>query len=248
MKTKTISTKIVALIICLALLFSLTVTPAEIAFADIAVDGLTVTGGESDTDYTYASGVLTILTDAALTISGTTTTDKIVVTATTANISLDDLNIDVSGTSKATAFSISSGSTVNLTIVDGSTNVLKSGANSAGLESSEGTMLKIYGGTEETGTLTAVGGNYGAGIGGSTGEAGGTIEIISGQIFATGGSSAAGIGGGKASASGAITISGGEVTTTAGSNAASIGGSGTNNGTITISGGVVYANEYNYDN
>lgn len=78
--------------------------------------------------------------------------------------------------------------------------------------------------TIESGTITARGGGYGAGIGSSWGgDYKGTIKITGGNVTATGGLSAAGIGGGRSGSGGTIIISGGIVTATGGSNAAGIG-------------------------
>jgi len=110
------------------------------------------------------------------------------------------------------------------------------------IEVSEGTLII------ESGTVTATGGVYGAGIGGGRGNSGGVIIINGGIVNATGGgevantSSGAGIGGGHSGAGGKITINGGTVTATAGLNAAGIGG-GTSSagGVVTINGGTVNA-------
>lgn len=58
------------------------------------VSGNTLTAG---TDYTYENNVLTILSAKAITISGTTTKDRIAVASgVSANITLAGVNIDVS--------------------------------------------------------------------------------------------------------------------------------------------------------
>ncbi len=100
-----------------------------------------------------------------------------------------------------------------------------------------GTTLTIQG----SGSLSATGGDSGAGIGGSGGTCG-AISINGGDVTATGGDSGAGIGSGYAGICGAITISGGTVTATGGYEGAGIG-SGTVGtcGDITISGGTVDA-------
>ncbi len=106
--------------------------------------------------------------------------------------------------------------------------------------------LFIYGQDQGTGTLSTNGGSQQAGIGGSSGQAAGTIGIFGGIVNATGGSYAAGIGSGYNGAgvdSGAISINGGTVSANGGSNAAGIGGgcngAGVNGGTISINGGQV---------
>lgn len=99
--------------------------------------------------------------------------------------------------------------------------------------------LTIMGG----GSLNASSNGTGAGIGGSSNQACGHINIKGGIITATGGEGAAGIGGGKNGACGNITISGGNVTATCGANySAGIGGAYQGNcGNITITGGIVCA-------
>ena len=231
-----------------------------------------VTGGTSGTDYSYADGVLTIKTGTAITIANvnpsTATTDRIVVEKDkNANITLNGVNIDVSGTSDTSAFKIEDDSTgsVAVTLAEGSVNTLKSGENCAGLQKNGTTgSLEIKG----TGELTAIGGNGGAGIGGGYYKSGSNITISSGEITAIGGGEApnkeelmedfwlAG-GGGAGIGSGGkikvppyendtvgtnITISGGKVTATGGDGGAGIGGGyGTLGGNITISGGEVTA-------
>lgn len=87
-----------------------------------------------------------------------------------------------------------------------------------------GTTLTIQGG----GSLTATGGQDGAGIGSGKSGICGDITISGGNVTANGGLSGAGIGSGSgdnntASTCGAITISGGTVTATGGQAAAGIG-------------------------
>ncbi len=83
--------------------------------------------------------------------------------------------------------------------------------------------------------------NWGAGIGGGDGEASGTITINSGSITAYGGSYSAGIGGG-AGQYGTVTIKGGEVKAYGGNWGAGIGGGTGWNGyaNVNISGGYIY--------
>ena len=94
------------------------------------------------------------------------------------------------------------------------------------------------------GTVTATGGQYGAGIGGGYGGTGGTNIISGGTVAATGGRYGAGIGGGLGGAGGAVTISG-VILTATGSDfygAGIGGGGGGGGGVVTISGGTVTAN------
>ena len=205
-------------------------------------------------DYTYPAdtSVLTILSDKAVTISGTTNTDIIFVAKDVlANITLNGVSIDVSSISDTAAFKIADDSTGNVTITlaDGSENTLISGSGCAGLQkngayiSADKGKLTITG---NTGKLTAVGGKYGAGIGGGSQYSGSNITISGGTVIANGGYKCAGIGGGYNSKGSYITISGGKVTATGGYEGAGIGGgssggdsSGGSN--ITISGGKVTA-------
>lgn len=89
------------LLLASALVFSLAAFSIDAA----AAGELTVTGGTSGTDYTYSSGVLTIISNKELTISGTTTSDRIVVDSTSgANITLNGVEIDVSAMNNTAAF------------------------------------------------------------------------------------------------------------------------------------------------
>ena len=220
------------------------------------VGAFTVTGGTSGTDYTYADGVLTIMSDTPITIKNTNpntpTSDRIEVARdVAADITLAGVNIDVSSNSGTAAFKIADDSTGNVTITlaDDSINKLKSGNNCAGLQKNGGEenigKLTIQGGTNGTGKLIAEGGRQsgGAGIGGGDFGSGSNIHIKGGTVEATSNSQGAGIGGGNNGLGNKnITISGGTVTATGGSGGAGIGGGGNGDGSnITISGGTVTA-------
>jgi hypothetical protein len=221
---------------------------------------LIISGGSS---YTYSGGLLTVTGNGTYTVGmnglSATTTDHITVASgVNAAITLSAVNIDMSGTNNTAAFDMTS-AMVNLTLVG--TNILKSGGNRAGLHAPEGSTLTInaadgthtltaaggssaagIGGggtiTISGGTVTATGGNYGAGIGG----AGGTVTISGGTVTATGGYGGAGIGGDYRGAGGTVTISGGTVTATGSYGGAAIGGGDRGaGGTVTISGGTVTA-------
>lgn len=210
---------------------------------------LTITGHSG---YTYSGGVLTITSNGSYTISmstpGAITTDNRIVVSNgvTVDITLNGVNIDVSGTEDACAFEITGGSTVNLTL--SGTNTLKSGARKAGLQVQQETpnnTLLISGNV--TDALTAKGGDRCAGIGGSNGGSGGNITINGGTVTATAGSGSAGIGGGRSGDGGTITINGGTVVATG---STGIGGGDADGvslipagsgGTITITGGMVTA-------
>ena len=199
-----------------------------------------VSGGRA---YTYTNESLVFDRNGTFAVtmknSGVTNTDMGITVASgvTANITVSDVYIDMSGTSNACAFDMS-GATVNLTLTG--ENVLKSGSNRAGLQAPSGATLVIT--AASTGSLTATSSQYGAGIGGGNDGAGGTITISGGTVTATGGSGGAGIGGGYNGAGGTKSISGGTVIATAVSGGAGIGG-GQNgwDGTTSISGGMVTA-------
>ena len=142
----------------------------------------------------------------------------------------------------------------NLILADGYTLSVTGSSSKAGIGVSNGNSLTIYGQGAGTGTLNANGGQYGAGIGGTYWELGGTTNINGGTILATGGQYGAGIGGGHNANAGTTTISGGTVTATGGENSAGIGGGNSNvsnveygiGGTINITGGNITANGNGY--
>lgn len=183
-----------------------------------------------------------------------TTSDIIVVSSgATANITLNNVNIDISAKNYTCAFDMA-GATVNLTL--SGENTLKSGIGMAGLRVPVGASLTIT--EQSTGSLEATainsnGHNPGAGIGGSHAESCGTVTINGGTVTATGGADAgrggAGIGGScdsnGAESGGTVTITGGTVTAKGGARSAGIGGGsngpGGTGGTVTITGGTVIA-------
>lgn len=156
-------------------------------------------------------------------------------------ITLRNVNVETDVT-PGSAFSIEMG-TVELTL-EGD-NRLTAGAGAALHVPSSGHVI-----IDGTGTLTATGGNTGAGIGGQSGSAAGTITIKNGTINAKGGQGAAGIGGGAGGNAGTIKIEGGTVKAEGGDNTntntmpggAGIGrGNAGSGGTVTIKGGDVTA-------
>lgn len=173
------------LILCLSILF-LPLT--------LAAEGLTVTGGEEGTDYSYAENVYTVLTGTALTFSGTTAADRIVIAeGKTADITLSDLSIDVSAIASAAAIRLEKKAKLTLHITE-TESTLKSGNNAAGIGLSDESDLHITA-ESETPKLTVLGGinsSYGgfsgAGIGSNLSEEGkASIRISNGTISATGG-------------------------------------------------------------
>ena len=99
-------------------------------------------------------------------------------------------------------------------------NELKSGSCNAGLEKNgneSSGKLTIKDDNDTKGSLTAEGGEDGAGIGGGYESSAGNIEITGGTVEAVGGEGAAGIGGGVYGPGRDIEISGGKVSATGGS-------------------------------
>lgn len=204
-------------------------TPEEFGSAgetilDIALGSITIRetgangGGVSETTLNPAGYIITMS-------SGTSTTNTISVTAST-KVTLSGICINVSETENACAFSIENDATVNLIVTD--TNTIESGKNKAGLQVRLGTAVVISG----TGSLMVTGGTGAAGIGGSFDCNCGNITISGGTVTAMGGGHGAGIGGGDGYVSlgsngnsGIITINGNaEVTALSEGSGAGIGG------------------------
>lgn len=132
---------------------------------------------------------------------------------------------------------------VHLILADGASLEVTGDGNNAGVNVSGENSLTIYGQENGTGSLTATGASYGAGIGGGDGGNGGTITINGGTVTANGGYGGAGIGGGAYENGGSVAINGGTVTATGGDSGAGIGGGyGSTGGVITINDGTVTAN------
>ncbi len=244
------------------------------------VGDLTVTGGELGKDYTYdehatAAGiyVLTIISDTPLTISMATdvyrsTKDTIVVkSGITANLTLNEVDINMDGKNDICAFEIENGATANITFIgEDNANELYSGENRAGLEVETGATLNIL--TDSTHSLRCNGGGNGAGIGGGENGSRGNITILDGlvnvdsittDIVALGGGEnggvdninivggeviARGIGANKGytGSGGTINISGGTVKSGVDWSGTAIGSyTGTGRTTVNISGGTVTA-------
>lgn len=197
-------------------------------------------GDEQSLDIsTCAEGdTVTVAAGASVTISGSRNNIRINcgegVSVTLAGVTIDD--------SAATGFCplAFTGVGNTLTLAEGTTNTLTAGPNETAVCVETGTELAIGG----SGTLSAKGGQYGAGIGGA-GTGGGKIMISgTGEVNAEGGQNAAGIGGGDHASGGTIEISGTvEINAKGGEYGAGIGGGyyyGA--GIVLISGGTVNAN------
>ncbi|MBR4208455.1 MAG: Ig-like domain-containing protein [Lachnospiraceae bacterium] len=147
-------------------------------------------------------------------------------------------NLNLCPENKATFF-VDSESDVEIYSDAESESIFKSPKYHAGIEKAESTGMLILDGE---GSITAIGGVDGAGIGGGYQGAGNNITINGGIVTATGGEYGAGIGGGDQGEGSNITINGGIVTATGGYCGAGIGGGYHGEGSnITISGGTVTA-------
>jgi hypothetical protein len=196
----------------------------------------TLSGG---TGYTVSGDTVTLSGSGnSYVLFGSTTSRNVVVSSgSSANLALFAADIQPAS---GCAFNMS-GAFVDMRLVRSNTLVSTSGF--AGLQAPVGSVLTISG--SATATLTTQGGQYGAGIGGSSG-AGGNITISGGTVTAYGGGSSAGIGGGERGAGGSITINGGTVEARGGQWTGGLpGGSGIGGGVnggagvITISNGNV---------
>ena len=146
------------------------------------------------------------------------------------DVTFDDLKIDVSGKKEGDGSGDSpvDAGKAAVTVqgdhdaaieLDGA-NELKSGSHNAGLEKNgheSSGKLTIKDDNDTKGSLTAEGGEDGAGIGGGYESGAGNIEITGGTVEAAGGEGAAGIGGGVYGPGRDIEISGGKVSASGGS-------------------------------
>lgn len=254
--------KLISLLLSMAMVFSMT------AVQVLAVDeetAMLADAGTEGTDAPVAQTVTLDLSQGSITISATGYTqgggdetpftgaytieqsDKSNLTNTisvengTHQITMNNVDIDVSSVSGACAFSIASGATVDLRLAGPVT--LKSGSYAAGLSVPTGAAVTISA-ISASGALTAEGGKYGAGIGGYNNKSanfnysfakGGNITILSGTVVALGGSQGAGIGGGcRGDGTGTgemLRIFGGKVTATGDDYGAGIGGGYQGDGT-----------------
>ena len=195
--------------------------------------------------------------DNDITITGTSTGNTVTIDADkdqTANVTLDNVEINASSTGQAAVDVTGSG---NTNIELNGDNTLTGGNWYAGLQHNKETdaegnetsgKLTITD-TDNDGKLTATGDFGGAGIGGGNMKDAGKIEITGGSITATGGLDGAGIGGGGSGGDADITISGGTINAIGGTDpwgqpgaigGAGIGGGGSGgNATVTITGDAV---------
>lgn len=189
----------------------------ELPEIEVSMDGEIALLASTDT-YNIADGGIGINSSTLekykdATITGTSTTNVILVNGVEATITISNLNIqiphdknDVTASTWVPAIRLVNGANLNL-ILEGE-NTLKGGDMCAAIEVPEGCTLTISG----EGSLKATGGE-GAGIGASSRRNGslGTIVIDGGNIEAYGGEMAAGIGGSAEGGGGTIIINDGTV-------------------------------------
>ena len=184
--------------------------PAYAARWDIARGDITVeAGGAGGTNKVTQGETTKEDTDTVITGESDKSTVTIDTSKGDVDVTFDDLKIDVSGKTEGdgsgdgstresnAAVTVQGGGDVTIEL-DGD-NKLKSGSGNAGLEKnkqeSKGT-LTIKDDKGKDGSLTAEGGEGGAGIGGGAERTGSSITIRGGTIEAVGGAGAAGIGDG----------------------------------------------------
>ena len=184
--------------------------PAYAARWDIADGDITVKAGDEGTNR-VTQGKKEDVEDTDTVITGKSKEHTVTIDTSEGNVDVtfDDLKIDVSGKKEGDGSSDSPIDKSNAAVtvqgggdatieLDGD-NKLKSGSGNAGLEKnkheSEGT-LTIKDDKGKDGSLTAEGGEGGAGIGGGAERTGSNITIRGGTVEAVGGAGAAGIGDG----------------------------------------------------
>ena len=185
--------------------------PAYAAPWNIADGDITVKAGDTEGTNWVTQGKKENVEDTDTVITGESEENTVTIDTSKGDVDVtfDDLKIDVSGkkegdgsddgpvreSNAAVTVQGDHDATIEL---DGD-NELKSGSYNAGLEKNEheskGT-LTIKDDKGKDGSLTAEGGEGGAGIGGGIGSTGSSITIRGGAVEAVGGSNAAGIGDG----------------------------------------------------
>ena len=185
--------------------------PAYAARWDIANGDITVKAGDAEGKNKVSQGEKENVEDTDTVITGKSEEHTVTIDTSGGNVDVtfDDLKIDVSGKKEGdgsgdgstresnAAVTVQGGGDATIEL-DGK-NELKSGSYNAGLEKnkqeSKGT-LTIKDDKDKAGSLTAEGGEGGAGIGGGAEKTGSSITIQGGAVKAVGGSNAAGIGDG----------------------------------------------------
>lgn len=185
--------------------------PAYAIQWDIAKGDITVRADKAEGTNRVSQGEKEDVKDTDTVITGESEENTVTIDTSggKVDVTFDDLKIDVSGKTEVDGSGdgpVDAGKAAvtvqgdhDATIELDGDNELKSGSGNAGLEKnkheSEGT-LTIKDDNDTKGSLTAEGGDDGAGIGGGIGSTGSSITIQGGTIEAVGGSNAAGIGDG----------------------------------------------------
>ena len=185
--------------------------PAYAARWDIADGDITVKAGDTEGTNWVSQGEKEDVKDTDTVITGESEENTVTIDTSKGDVDVtfDDLKIDVSGKKEGdgsddspvdagkAAVTVQGDHDATIELDGG--NELKSGSNNAGLEKnkqeSKGT-LTIKDDKGKDGSLTAEGGEGGAGIGGGAERTGSNITIRGGTIEAVGGAGAAGIGDG----------------------------------------------------
>lgn len=173
-----------------------------------------VTGEDIYNTVSFNGSVLSVISDTPVTVANKhpefpSRNTVYIGDGVNADITLAGVNIEAPSNRPSVYIDDYSSSTVCITLADGTENILKGGESCAALQASgiDGT-LKIYG----NGSLTATGGEGGAGIGGGEITSTKDIVILGGYITATAGRYASGIGSGNSGLIKRIEIIGGTVT------------------------------------
>lgn len=197
--------------------------PAYAAPWNIADGDITVKAGDAEGKNRVSQGEKEDVEDTNTVITGESDKNTVTIDTSKGNVDVtfDDLKIDVSGKKEGDGSSDGSAreSKAAVTVQGGGDatieldgkNELKSGGYHAGLEKNDemseddeiiSGKLTIKDDKGKDGSLTAEGGDGGAGIGGGKESTGSGITIQGGAVKAVGGSNAAGIGDGAGRASG----------------------------------------------
>ena len=222
--------------------------PAFAETWDIEKGDITVKAGDTEGTNKVSQGTIIDKEDTNTVITGKSDKNTVTIEAKDEDdkveVTLKDLNIDASRGSEA-AVSVTGKGDTNIEL--NGDNKLKSGAGHAGLEHNKTDTsgeLTIQD-KDKNGSLEAVGGFKGAGIG-SAGSNDAQVKITGGNITATSDDDwGAGIGSGSdgngTDGTAYVEITGGEINATGGYLGAGIGGGCNGSGNVTISGGTITA-------
>ena len=150
---------------------------------DLGIGNITVTATDTSQTVSQVNGDSKVDDNPVITSNGTETSNTITIEAAAgaeANVTLENVNINTGGA----AITTSGEGNVNIEL-DG-TNTVQSGTYHAGVEKKDNGTLTI---TDENkdGSLTATGGQRGAGIGGGYKASSSNITISGGEVEAKGG-------------------------------------------------------------